>query len=73
MVCVLQAARKPNATAIAEMALENYVEMRASTADPTFRLRKAVENALENSELGSRFRSRCAMACDGGASPQPSP
>ena len=40
---------------------------------PTFRLRKAVENALENSELGSRFRSRCAMACDGGASPQPSP
>jgi kynurenine 3-monooxygenase len=62
-----EAARKPNADAIADMALENYVEMRASTADPTFRLRKAVENALENSELGDRFRSRYAMVCYGGA------
>lgn len=62
-----EAARKPNANAIADMALENYVEMRASTADPLFRKIKAVENALENSELGSRFRSRYAMVCYGGA------
>jgi kynurenine 3-monooxygenase len=61
------AARKPNADAIADMALENYVEMRASTADPAFRKRKAVENAMENSALGSRFRSRYAMVCYGGA------
>ena len=35
------AARRVNTDAIADMALENYVEMRASTADPTFRLKKA--------------------------------
>jgi len=62
-----ETARRPNANAIADMALENYVEMMASTADPTFRKRKAVENALENSSLGSRFRSRYAMVCYGGA------
>ena len=41
--------------------LENYSEMRASTGDEAFRMRKAVENALENSCLGGRFRSRYAM------------
>ena len=59
-----EAARKPNANAIADMALENYVEMQSSTADPQFRLCKAVENALENSPLGARFRSRYAMVRD---------
>ena len=62
-----EAARKPNANAIADMALENYVEMMARTAEPLFRKRKAVENALENSALGGRFRSRYAMVCYGGA------
>jgi kynurenine 3-monooxygenase len=62
-----EAERKPNADAIADMALENYVEMRASTGDPSFRKIKAVENALENSVLGSTFRSRYAMVCYGGA------
>ena len=33
------AARKPNADAIADMALENYVEMRASTAVDVWRSR----------------------------------
>ena len=61
------AARKPNADAIADMALENYVEMRKTSAEPHFQLCKAVENALENSPLGSRFRSRYAMVCYGGA------
>ena len=59
-----EAARKPNADAIADMALENYVEMQSSTAEPQFRLCKAVENALENSPLGARFRSRYAMVRD---------
>ena len=62
-----EAARKPNANAIADMALENYTEMMRDTADPTFRLRKATESALENSSLGVRFRSRYAMVCYGGA------
>ena len=48
------------------MALENYVEMMDRTGDPDFRKAKAVENALENSALGSRFRSRYAMVCYGG-------
>ena len=61
-----EAARKPNANAIANMALENYDEMMDQTGDPEFRKRKALENALENSELGDRFRSRYAMVCYGG-------
>ncbi|KAH8092014.1 FAD binding protein [Aureococcus anophagefferens] len=61
-----EAKRKRNANAIADMALENYVEMMDRTGDPDFRKAKAVENALENSALGSRFRSRYAMVCYGG-------
>ena len=40
-------ARKVNADAIAEMAIENFVEMRDRVADPRFLLRKKVELALE--------------------------
>ena len=42
-----QRERKPNADAIADMALENYVEMRDTVADPEFLFRKAVEHHLE--------------------------
>ena len=38
--------RQPQAKAIAEMALENYVEMRDHVADDDFRLRKALEQKL---------------------------
>jgi kynurenine 3-monooxygenase len=38
--------RRPQAKAIAEMALENYVEMRDHVADDDFRLRKALEQKL---------------------------
>lgn len=38
--------RRPQARAIAEMALENYVEMRDHVADDDFRLRKALEQKL---------------------------
>jgi kynurenine 3-monooxygenase len=40
-------ARKINTDAIADMALENFIEMRDRVADPRFLLRKKVELALE--------------------------
>jgi kynurenine 3-monooxygenase len=42
-----EAARKPNTDAIADLALENFVEMRDKVADPRFLFRKKVELALE--------------------------
>jgi kynurenine 3-monooxygenase len=39
--------RKPNADAIAQMALENYVEMRDSVRDPRFLLQKELSLKLE--------------------------
>jgi kynurenine 3-monooxygenase len=41
-----QRRRKPNADAIAAMALENYVEMRDSVADARFLLMRALEHTL---------------------------
>lgn len=38
--------RKANADAIADMALENFIEMRDRTASRVFRARKRIENAL---------------------------
>jgi kynurenine 3-monooxygenase len=38
--------RRPNAEAIAAMALENYVEMRDSVADPAFLLRRELGRTL---------------------------
>jgi kynurenine 3-monooxygenase len=55
-----EARRKPNAEAIADMALENYVEMRDSVRDPKFHLRKHVEWLLEERHPG-RFIPRYAM------------
>ena len=40
-------ARKVNADAIADLAIENFVEMRDRVADPRFLLRKKIELALE--------------------------
>ena len=42
-----QESRKENTDAIADLALENFVEMRDKVADPHFLLRKKVELALE--------------------------
>ncbi len=39
--------RKPEADAIADMAVENFIEMRDRVADPRFRLEKEVEHLLE--------------------------
>lgn len=41
-----QAARKPNADAIADMALANFVEMRDKTGQPAFLYRKKIEQTL---------------------------
>ena len=42
-----ESARKMNTDAIADMAIENFVEMRDRVADPRFLLKKKVELALE--------------------------
>jgi len=52
--------RKPNADAIADMAVENFVEMRASVADARFLLEKAIERRLLNAFPGE-FLSRYAL------------
>ncbi|MCL4148328.1 UNVERIFIED_CONTAM: hypothetical protein GTU68_006524 [Idotea baltica] len=43
-----QAQRKPNTDAIAELALENYIEMRDQVADPAFALKRQLEMRLES-------------------------
>jgi kynurenine 3-monooxygenase len=52
--------RKPNADAIAAMALENYVEMRDSVADAHFLLMRALERKLAELHPG-RFVPRYWM------------
>jgi len=54
------ARRKPNADAIADMALENYVEMRDSVRDPEFLLRQAVAFELER-HYPERFARRYGL------------
>ncbi|MEE8411068.1 MAG: NAD(P)/FAD-dependent oxidoreductase [Acidobacteriota bacterium] len=54
------AARKPNADAIAEMALDNFVEMCERVGDPAFLLRKQVERRLEHA-FPTEYRSRYSM------------
>lgn len=52
--------RRPNANAIADMALENYVTMRSSVVDPKFQLKKEVGFELEN-RFPDRFVPRYSM------------
>ncbi|WP_405241202.1 FAD-dependent oxidoreductase [Lentisalinibacter salinarum] len=52
--------RRPNAEAIADMALENYVEMRDTVRDPRFHLKKAVAFELER-RCPDRFVPRYSM------------
>jgi kynurenine 3-monooxygenase len=54
------ARRKPNTDAIATMALENYLEMRAHVADAHFRLQHALSLELER-RFPERFIPRYAM------------
>jgi kynurenine 3-monooxygenase len=43
----LQSERKPNADAIADLAVDNFIEMRDKVGDPRFLLQKAVERILQ--------------------------
>ncbi|MCP3103734.1 FAD-dependent monooxygenase [Myxococcus sp. K15C18031901] len=52
--------RKTNADAIADMAVENFIEMRDSTGSPRFLLEKAVEKVLLNAFPGE-FVSRYSL------------
>jgi kynurenine 3-monooxygenase len=52
--------RRPNAEAIAAMAIENYVEMRDSVADPAFLLRRELGRVLAERNPG-RFVPRYSM------------
>jgi kynurenine 3-monooxygenase len=54
------AARKANTDAIAAMALENYMEMRESVADPKFQLLQALSLELER-RFPRRFIPRYSM------------
>jgi len=54
------AARKPNTDAIAAMALDNYLEMRESVADPKFQLQQALSLELER-RFPHRFIPRYSM------------
>lgn len=56
----LTSRRKPNTDAIADMALENFVEMRDTTADPKFQLKKQVGFELEK-RFDGRFIPRYSM------------
>ena len=52
--------QKPNGDAIADMALENFVEMRDSVGQSDFQLLKSIEKELESRFEGS-YRSRYSM------------
>ncbi len=55
-----EAIRNPNTNAIADMALENYIEMRDLVADDSFRLRRRVALELEN-RYPNRFKPRYSL------------
>lgn len=52
--------QRPNANAIAEMALENFIEMRDKVADPDFQFNKKLEALIEK-EFPGLYRSRYGM------------
>jgi kynurenine 3-monooxygenase len=54
------AARKPNTDAIAQLALDNFIEMRDTSADPRFALKRQLEHTLEERYPG-QFVSKYAM------------
>jgi kynurenine 3-monooxygenase len=59
-IAEFQAIRKPNADAVATMALENYIEMRDRVRDPKYHLKKEVGFALERM-MPDRFIPRYSM------------
>ena len=60
LFAALETERKPNADAIADMALENFIEMRDTVADLKFQLKKQIGFELERRYPG-KFIPRYAM------------
>ena len=56
--------RKPSVDAIADLALENFVEMRDKVSDESFLRLKKIEQKLEQ-KFPEKFRSRYSMVCYG--------
>src|SRR5262249_40657070 len=54
------ASRKPNCDAIADMAVENFIEMRDKVADKRFLIEKAVEHILQE-KFPDRYTPRYAL------------
>lgn len=52
--------QRPNGNAIADMALENFIEMQSKVADEKFLLKKAIEHKIEN-EFPEKYRARYGM------------
>jgi kynurenine 3-monooxygenase len=57
---VFERIRRPNAAAIAQMAQENYIEMRDTVLDPKFRRTKSISLMLEE-RFPDRFVPRYSM------------
>lgn len=57
LFATFQDGRKPDADAIADLALENFVEMRDHVADPEFLLQRAIEAEIQ-ARLGERYWTR---------------
>jgi kynurenine 3-monooxygenase len=58
----LTQSRLPNTNAIADMALENFIEMCELVGDPRFLLKKKIEHAIELA-YPNLYRSRYGMIC----------
>jgi len=57
--------RRVNTDAIADMAVENFIEMRDKVADPQFLLRKAVEKALQGAQRATHISSATCRGATG--------
>jgi len=53
--------RKPDADAIADLALDNFVEMRDSVANPNFQLKRQIEMRLESAFAKAKYQSKYSL------------
>ncbi|MFB0903341.1 MAG: NAD(P)/FAD-dependent oxidoreductase [Nonlabens sp.] len=53
--------RKPDADAIANLALDNFVEMRDSVANPNFQLKRQIEMRLESAFTKAKYQSKYSL------------
>jgi kynurenine 3-monooxygenase len=53
--------RKPDTDAIADLALDNFVEMRDSVSHPDFQIKRAIEMKLENAFAKAEYSSKYSL------------